>query len=242
MARYWTTQTYYAQPDLETLKRKAESSAAKAKKKGIVYEPVIIGGRNIANTWWGISWCENLERYADYENRIDRGKRYVRNGSVIDLQIEEGKVTARVQGRRPAPYRITVKISRLSEAKIDAIMERCGKRLENIEMLLEGKFPDEMKEVFMEKGGLFPAPNEINFDCSCPDWASMCKHVAAVLYGIGARFDKNPLLFFQLRGIDVERFVDVTIQNRVEDMLANVENKTSRMMDDVDLTKIFGVL
>ena len=227
---------------MEMLKKKADASSEKARKKGIVYEPVIIEGRQIAKTWWGSAWCENLERYADYENRIDRGKRYVRNGSVIDLKIETGKVTAKVQGRRPSPYKITIKISRLQEAKIDAIMERCGKKLENLESLLKGEFPDEMKEIFMEKGGLFPSPNEINFDCSCPDWASMCKHVAAVLYGIGARFDKNPLLFFELRGIDVERFIDVTLQNRVESMLANVENRTSRMMDDADLSKIFGVL
>lgn len=242
MANYWN-RGYYSQPDPESLKKKAEASKSKAKKKGIIYQPVIIQGRNICNSWWGKAWCENLERYADYASRIDRGKRYVRNGSVIDLQIQKGKVTARVQGRRAAPYKIEIRISYLSEEKCQSIMEKCGQKIENIEQLVKGEFPEEMKEVFLEKDGLFPSPREINFNCSCPDWAIMCKHVAAVLYGIGARFDQDPLLFFELRGIDINHFIDVTLQNRVDTMLENAYNHTSRMMDDdVDLSSIFGIL
>lgn len=99
-----------------------------------------------------------------------------------------------------------------------------------------------MKELFQGKGGLFPEPREISFNCSCPDWALMCKHVAAVLYGVGARLDEDPLLFFELRGIEVGRFIDVALENRVEAMLANADKKTDRMMDDGDLDKLFGVL
>lgn len=241
MAKYWDTK-YYEQPDLNMIRAKADASSEKARKKGKFYDPIIVEGRNICTTWWGISWCENLERYADYENRIARGKSYVRNGSVIDLKIEPGKVTAKVQGRRATPYSITIKISRLQEEKIDAIMDRCGRKLESLEQLVSGTFPDDMKEIFMEKGGLFPSPMEISFDCTCPDWAMMCKHVAAVLYGIGVRFDRNPLLFFELRGIEIEKFIDTTIQNRVDTMLENVDNRTSRMMDDADLSALFGVL
>ena len=117
------------------------------------------------------------------------------NGSVIDLKIQKGKILARVQGSRKTPYKVEIRISPLSEKKCQDILSRCGKKLENLEALLGGNFPDEMKELFQGKGGLFPEPREISFNCSCPDWALMCKHVAAALYGVGARLDENPLLF-----------------------------------------------
>ena len=241
MAGYWNTK-YYSQPTKAELEQKAKKSTATAKRKGVIYDPVILEGRTICKSWWGIAWCENLERYADYASRIDRGKRYVRNGSVIDLQIGRGKVTARVQGTRRTPYKVEVRISPLSEEKCQSIMERAGRKLESLEALLSGSFPEEMKDLFFEEGGLFPTPAEISLLCSCPDWALMCKHVAAVLYGIGARFDRDPLLFFELRGLDVNRFIDTTLQNRVDEMLEHAENRTSRMIDSEDLSSIFGVL
>ena len=241
MPKYWDTQ-YYSQPTAEELKQNAAKSSAKAKRKGIVYDPVIVSGRQICTSWWGNAWCENLERYADYASRIERGRRYVRNGSVIDLQISRGKVTARVQGTRKTPYKIEIRISPLSEEKCQEIMKRCGRKLDSLDALLSGNFPEDMKDLFFEKNGLFPSPAEISLNCSCPDWALMCKHVAAALYGIGTRFDRNPLLFFELRGIDVERFIDVTLQDRIEEMLSNVGNRTSRMIDDEDLSTIFGVI
>ena len=114
MANYWRTGSY-SQPTAGQLKANAASSSAKARKKGIIYDPVIIEGRTICKSWWGDAWCRNLERYADYASRIDRGKRYVRNGSVIDLQISKGKVSARVQGTRKTPYKVEIRISPLSE-------------------------------------------------------------------------------------------------------------------------------
>ena len=241
MAGYWNTK-YYSQPTAQELKDNAEISKAKAKRKGVIYDPVIIEGRTICRSWWGVAWCENLERYADYASRIERGRRYVRNGSVIDLQISRGKVTARVQGTRKAPYKIEIRISPLSEEKCQAIMDRCGRKLESLDALLSGSFPEDMKDLFFEEGGLFPTPAEISLNCSCPDWALMCKHVAAALYGIGARFDRDPLLFFELRGLDVNRFIDTTLQNRVDEMLEHAENRTARMIDSEDLTSIFGEL
>ncbi len=241
MSGYWN-RPYYSPPSTEELKHNAERTKEKARKKGIIYSPVIVEGRKICTSWWGISWCQNLERYADYASRIDRGKRYVRNGSVIDLQISRGKVTARVQGTRKAPYKVEIRISPLSEEKCQVIMNRCGRKLESLDALLSGDFPEDMKDLFFEEGGLFPTPAEISLNCSCPDWALMCKHVAAVLYGIGTRFDHDPLLFFELRGLDVNQFIDVTLKNRVNERLENVDNRTSRMMDSEDLSAIFGVL
>ena len=161
---------------------------------------------------------------------------------MIDLKIQKGKILARVQGTRKTPYKVEIRISPLSEERCQDILERCGRKLENLEALTGGNFPDDMKELFRGKGGLFPEPREISFNCSCPDWALMCKHVAAALYGVGARLDENPLLFFELRGIDVGRFIDVALENRVEAMLSNADKKSVRIMENTDLGKLFGVL
>ena len=200
-----------------------------------------ISGRAIAKSWWGKAWCDNLEHYADFASRLERGKRYVRTGTVIDLKIQKGKIIARVQGTRKTPYRVEIRISPLTEKKCEAILERCGK-IETLERLLSGDFPDDMKELFQGEDGLFPQPSEISFQCSCPDWALMCKHVAAALYGVGARLDTNPALFFELRGIEIGRFVDVALANRVERMLENAQKPSARIMDDEEAAqKLFGV-
>lgn len=242
MKRYWSDTPYYSQPDTNELKRKSETSRRKAAAKGKALEPVAISGRTIAKSWWGKAWCDNLEQYADFESRLGRGKRYVRTGAVIDLHIQKGKITARVQGTRKTPYKVEIRISPLSEERCQSIQEKCGKKLENLEALLNGDFPQDMKELFQGSDGLFPSPREISFNCSCPDWALMCKHVAAALYGIGARLDENPLLFFELRGVDVGRFIDVALENRVEAMLANAGQKSGRIMEDREVSGLFGVL
>ncbi|MCD7982168.1 MAG: hypothetical protein LUF32_07650 [Clostridiales bacterium] len=240
MSRYWDT-GYYSQPDEKLLKRNSEATKKKEAKKGKILEPVIVEGRTIAKSWWGKAWCANLERYADYESRIGRGKRYVRNGSVLDLKIQKGKILARVQGTRKVPYKVEIRISPLSEEKCQGIIDRCGQKLDNIEKLMLGDFPTEMQELFQGDGGLFPTPQEISFQCSCPDWALMCKHVAAALYGVGVRLDENPLLFFELRSIDVERFIDVTLAGKVEAMLANENKPSDRIINEADMSELFGI-
>ena len=225
MRRYWEIDQTFAQPSESLLKKNLKESVKKQKGKGNKLEPVVISGRTIAKSWWGKAWCDNLERYADFASRLERGKRYVRTGTVIDLKIQKGKIIARVQGTR----------------KCEAILERCGK-IETLERLLSGDFPDEMKELFQGEDGLFPQPSEISFQCSCPDWALMCKHVAAALYGVGARLDTNPALFFELRGIEIGRFVDVALANRVERMLENAQKPSARIMEDEEAAqKLFGV-
>lgn len=241
MSRYWNTE-YYEQPKSKDLQKNAAESRKREKQKGNVLEPVTAHGRNIVKNWWGTAWCNNLEQYADYESRLERGKRYVRNGSVIDLKIQKGKIAARVQGTRKVPYKVEIRISPLSEEKCQAIIQKCGRKIENMEKLLSGNFPEEMQELFQGKDGLFPTPKEISFNCSCPDWALMCKHVAAALYGVGVRLDDQPLLFFELRGIDIGHFIDVTLSNKVEAMLANENKPSDRIMADEDITGLFGVL
>ena len=160
----------------------------------------------------------------------------------MDLQIQTGKILARVQGTRKVPYKVEIRISPLSQQRCDKIMERCSSRVDSLDNLLTGRFPEELKDIFLGEGGLFPTPREISFSCSCPDWAMMCKHVAASLYGVGARLDEEPLLFFTLRGIETTRFVDVVIANRVESMLANVDSPSPRIIRDAALDELFGVL
>lgn len=240
MSSYWDKGTY-SQPTTSELKRKSEASRKSAEKKGKTLEPVVIQGRTIAKSWWGKAWCANLERYADFESRLDRGKRYVRTGAVIDLKIEKGKIQARVQGSRKTPYKVEIRISPLSEERCQDILAACGRRVENLEKLLAGDFPEELKELFTQKNGLFPAPREISFSCSCPDWALMCKHVAAALYGVGARLDEEPSLFFTLRGIEVSRFIDVAIANRVELMLQNAARPSGRIIANGEVRDLFGV-
>lgn len=238
---YWDTETRYTQINAEQLLKKSVQTIRKERGKGKVMEPVIVKNRKLVQSWWGQAWCENLEQYADYESRLERGRRYVRTGAVVDLKIQKGKVLARVQGTRKAPYKVEIEITPLSEERCQEIISLCGSRIENLEQLVLGTFPEDLKDLFTGEKGLFPEPKEISFTCSCPDWALMCKHVAAVLYGIGIRFDENPLLFFELRGIDVERFIDVTIANRVESMLEHADAPSDRIIEEENWMDIFGL-
>lgn len=242
MSTYWSDIPQYKQPTAAEIKRKSLETKQKERAKGKVLEPVNVQGRDIVKKWWGKAWCENLERYADYDSRLDRGRRYIRTGAVLDLKIKKGKILARVQGSRKAPYKVEIRISPLSEEKCQSIIQKCSRRIENLESLLAGDFPEEMKELFQGRDGLFPMPKEISFSCSCPDWALMCKHVAAALYGVGVRLDEQPILFFELRGIDVGHFIDVTLENKVEMMLANAESPSSRIIDMQEAEGLFGVL
>ena len=241
MGKYWNDISGYSQPTTSKLKNNAKETAKRERARGNTMEPVVVQGRKIVTSWWGMAWCHNLEQYADYESRLDRGKRYVRTGAVVDLKIKKGRVTARVQGRRKAPYKVDIRISPLSEERCQYAISRCERKIENLELLLKGEFPEELKELFTGNEGLFPSPREISFTCSCPDWALMCKHVAAALYGIGARFDENPLLFFELRGIDVGRFIDVALESRVECMLKNADRASERIIQEDVWEELFGM-
>ena len=165
MARYWNEMNY-PQPTEEELKENAKNTRKKAAAKGQTLHPIVIKSRQIANSWWGKAWCQNLERYADFDTRLPRGRRYVRTGAVIDLQIKKGKIQARVQGTRKTPYKVEIRISPLSERRIEEITGKCETRVETLDQLVNGDFPKELKDVFLEDGGLFPEPREISFSCT----------------------------------------------------------------------------
>lgn len=223
-------------------KAKADRQIAKLMKKDKNLAPVLLSGRTIAATWWGKAWVDNLESYADYANRIDRGRSYVRNHAVLDLKITEGQVQALVMGSSSKPYKISVTISPLPKRRWDEIIRLCDHRISSVEQLADGKFPKELSKIFTGKEyGLFPSPEEISFACSCPDYAYMCKHVAAVLYGIGARFDQSPLLFFQLRSLNYEELMRRSVESRLESMLKNAGQKTDRSLAEADIHDLFGI-
>ena len=185
---------------------KAEKAAAKAKKAGADLSPIEPSRGAIAKTFWGKAWCENLEAYSDYANRLPRGRTYVRNGSVIDLKITQGEVHARVMGSRL--YQVVVKVTAVPPKQWQAIGADCSGSIDSLVELLQGKLSKAvMERICTPRTGLFPAPKEIEFSCSCPDWATMCKHVAAVLYGVGARLDQKPELLFSLRRVDAKDLV-----------------------------------
>jgi len=215
----------------------AAKEMAKLAKKGVHVSPVVIEGRAIASTFWGKAWCDNLERYSDFENRLPRGRAYVRNGSVVDLQIGKGVVGATVSGS--ALYTVKVSVKPVPAARWKALCEDCGGAIDSVIELLRGRFSKAVMERICRQGtGLFPSPSEIEMHCSCPDWATMCKHVAAVLYGIGARLDESPDLLFRLRDVDPADL----IANAGKGLTgATAAPASGKVLGEGDLSAIFGV-
>jgi uncharacterized Zn finger protein len=218
-------------------KARAQRSVERMAKKGRVFAPVVVEGRAIARTFWGKSWCDNLERYSDYENRLPRGRTYVRNGSVLDLQVVPGKVAAMVSGS--ALYEVRVTVKAVPAPRWTAIREDCAGGIASLVELLQGRFSQAvMERICRQATGLFPSPAEITFTCSCPDWADMCKHVAAVLYGIGARLDERPELLFQLRAVDHNELL-ATAGTGLP--LSNKRPPAARLLSSDGLSDLFGL-
>lgn len=209
----------------------------KLRKKGGVVKPIAIEGRKIAKTFWGKAWCENLERYSDFANRLPRGRTYVRNGSVIDLQIAHGKVAALVSGSDI--YEVKIDIAIAAPSRWKAICADCAGSVGSLVELMQGKLSKNvMERVCREAEGLFPAPREIKMSCSCPDWADMCKHVAATLYGVGARLDMDPDVLFSLRGVDRAEIVSTV---GADFPLTRTAATSERMLADDDVAALFGL-
>src|SRR6266511_5993328 len=215
----------------------AMREVAALKKKGHQTLPVLIDGRAIAKTFWGKAWCDNLERYSDFANRLPRGRTYVRNGSVIDLKITEGQVKAQVVGS--SLYKVAVSVIAVPGTQWQSISADCADSIDTLVELLQGRLSKAvMERICKPKTGLFPGPKEIQFSCSCPDWASMCKHVAAVLYGVGARLDEQPELLFTLRRVNGKDLV-----TRAGAGLPKTKSgaPVGKVLDDARLADVFGI-
>jgi len=211
----------------------AKDMKARAK-KGLKVDPVVIEGRKIATTFWGKSWCEAMESDADFENRLPRGRTYARNGSVVHLEVSAGTVTAVVSGS--ALYDVTVRVKALPDARWRAIRSACGAGVSAL-ALLQGKLDDAVMSVLTAPGaGMIPEGGDFKISCSCPDYATLCKHAAAVLYGVGARLDRDPALLFTLRGVNMNELVAAASGG-----LGKGTSKRSLAADDAELADIFGI-
>lgn len=215
---------------------KAEKQLEKMKKKGLDVQPVALSGRKLAASFWGKGWCEHMESFSDYANRLPRGRSYVRNGSVCHLEIAAGRIAALVSGT--TLYNVVISIDPLKASKWEAVKRACSGKIASLVDLLRGKLDDSVMEIVTDrKNGLFPLPGEMKFDCDCPDWAGMCKHVAAVLYGVGVRLDQSPEMLFTLRGVDHRELIDVTAA--VAD--ATTTGSSRRRIAATGLADVFGI-
>lgn len=225
-------------PYVPVAKRRARAAReiSKLLKKGKKIEPIEVQGQKIARTFWGEAWCSHLEKFSDYESRLPRGRTYVRNGSVCHLAIAKGTVEAMVSGSELYTVRIT--ISPLSAKKWNNLRNQCTGQMGSMLELLQGRFSNHIMQIVTDQNqGLFPTPSEITLACDCPDWAEMCKHVAAVLYGVGARLDHQPELLFLLRDVDHEELItaELDIQS------ATSREGKRRRLAGADLADVFGV-
>jgi uncharacterized Zn finger protein len=217
--------------------RRAKKKMEALRKKGVDIQPIEIEGRQIAKTFWGRAWCDHLESFSDFENRLPRGRTYVRNGSVCHLAISKGTIEAKVAGSEL--YTVNISIKTLPSTKWDAVKRKCSGQIGSLIELLQGKLSDHIMEVVTDRQeGMFPLPGEISLKCSCPDYAVMCKHVAAVLYGAGARLDAKPELLFTLRGVNHEDLIQADAERAVAN--ATTRGKSKRLKTS-EIGDVFGI-
>ena len=231
---------YYQQwaPYVPVAERRKKAAAAMKQraKKGLLVEPVVIEGRAIARSAWGKRWCDALEAQADFANRLPRGRTYARNGSVVHLSLARGEVTAVVSGSELYDVRVT--IAPLSEARWKAVRRECAGQVGSALALLQGKLSDKVMDLIARPGaGLIPLAGEVRFRCSCPDSASLCKHCAAALYGVGARLDAKPELLFTLRGVSHLDLIDEASAK----VVVKPAVSAALQADDAMLSSIFGI-
>jgi len=226
--RQWAPYVSVAQRRVNALRE-----MGKLRKKGKNIQPIQIEGRTIARSFWGKGWCDHLESFSDFENRLPRGRTYVRNGSVCHLHIQPGRIEAIVSGSEL--YNISIRIKKLKPATWKSVKKRCSGRIGSMLELLQGRLSDQVMTVVTDrKQGLFPQPREIQLSCDCPDWAVMCKHVAAALYGVGSRLDDRPELLFLLRDVDAQELI-------AAELAVPTAAATGDRLDDDQLGDIFGI-
>ncbi len=212
---------------------RAARKVASLRKQGKKVQPVEITGNLIARSFWGKRWCKHMESFSDYRNRLPRGRSYARHGAVCDLAIRAGRVDALVFGTRP--YHVAIRIQKLKPAVWKSIKARCTGQIGSVIELLQGRLSDQVMAVVTDRSrGLFPTPRQIEFDCDCPDWAGMCKHVASVLYGVGNRLDDSPELLFLLRKVDESELIDA-------DLALPAGSAQEDSLAEDDLSGIFGI-
>ncbi|MCK4998938.1 MAG: SWIM zinc finger family protein, partial [Anaerohalosphaera sp.] len=230
MSYYWRPYVPVAQRRVKALKK-----IERLRKQGIDIQPVEIEGRTIARSFWGKAWCDHLESFSDFSNRLPRGRTYVRNGSVCHLEIKKGRVEAIVSGSEL--YKVAVDIKPLKSPIWKSIKQLCSGKIGSMLELLQGRLSDHVMSIVTHRHkGLMPLTGEISLKCSCPDWAVMCKHVAAVMYGVGSRLDQLPELLFTLRGVNADELITADMALPMSDA-----KSAGNIIADNQISDIFGI-
>jgi uncharacterized Zn finger protein len=228
---------YNFRPRVSVAQRSAQAAreVIERRKAGKNIEPVKLPGRKIAEQFWGLAWCKNIESYLDFSYRLDRGRSYIVNGSVVDLKISTGTITALVWGSEM--YEVKIDITKLDSKSWTNLQARCAGEIGSLIDLLKGKLSEAvMMQVTNLDDGLFPKPKEIKIRCSCPDYAGLCKHAAAAMYGVGHRLDTQPELLFTLRGVDHHELIEQALPK------APTKLKRSKpVIAESDLGDVFGL-
>ncbi len=229
---------WWSYTDAEESKRDLQRELARRRARGESFVQVEApkGRQKLSTKFWGQAWQHHLESYADYATRLPRGRSYLRQGNVYNLAIDKGAITAEVAGQRL--YDVSIQISPLEESRWAEIQHQCAGQIGSLLDLLGGKVGDGVLKVITDRDtGLFPGPKEIKIVCDCPDWADLCKHAAAVLYGIGLKFDAEPELFFKLRGVDYQELI-----SQAADAVATVPTAgDATVIADDDIASMFGI-
>jgi uncharacterized Zn finger protein len=234
----WYRDGYGFPPKLTVGERKAQArrEAAALEKKGHKLQPIELTGPKIATTFWGGAWCDHLETYSDYVNRLERGRSYVRSGSVIDLKLEPGCVRALVSGSEV--YSITIDVDPLPIARWKQLVKECSGEIGSLVSLLSGTLPAQVMERLCDpRTGIFPTSKQLALSCSCPDYAGLCKHLAAVLYGVGSRLDHEPELLFVLRGVEKLDLIDAAAAG----VIAEKQGPAKDELRSDELADLFGI-
>jgi uncharacterized Zn finger protein len=226
-------------PYVPAAQRRAQAlrEVARMTRKGLQPQPERPEGREIARSFWGRAWCDHLEKFSDFENRLPRGRTYLRNGSVVHLEVAPGRIVAKVSGS--TLYDVEITIRPLATSRWRRLRADCLGNIGSSMELLQGRLSEGVMTVVTARDtGLFPSPREMSLDCSCPDWATMCKHVAAALYGVGSRLDRDPGLLFRLRSIDPAELIG---RASIREVISSRRIREERRLPNVGLAEVFGI-
>jgi len=221
----------------EERKAGAQRELERRRKRGEEFVPLVVpqGSRKLVSTFWGKAWCQHLEKFQDYEYRLPRGRSYLRQGLVYNLSVEAGVVTAQVSGS--SVYEVNVRVAPLQAEAWTDMKSACAGQVGSLLDLLSGNLGTGVMAVICDRDkGIFPTPKEIKMSCTCPDWADMCKHVAAVMYGVGVKFDSDGALFFRLRQVDPADLMAAG----AEELLSGGEGAGDGLSGE-DLSALFGI-
>jgi len=236
MSRY----RFYEYESMQDKRDKAAIKRRKFLKNHPNALPITINGNTIAKSFWGKAWCKHLKNYADHDNRIARGRSYIKNGFVFDLAIKEGFIHGTVCGSGNQLYQVIISIDPITDQRL---VKQIDGNIESLEDLANGKFPRTLEQTFLtSENGLFPKMNEIQFSCTCPDSAYMCKHISAILYAVGAKLDLEPLLLFELRGVDTSALIKKSTEEKISALLDNANaTKSDRIIEDNSVIDLFDL-